>query len=29
MINNDSITGQTVENNRRSRDLKGPIWNAY
>jgi hypothetical protein len=25
MINNDSITDQTVENNRRSRDLKEPI----
>ena len=29
MINNDSITDQTVENNRRSRDLKEPIWNVY
>jgi hypothetical protein len=29
MINNDSITGHTVKNNRRSRDLKEPIGIAY
>jgi hypothetical protein len=29
MINNNSIKGHTVKNNRRSRDPKEPIGNAY
>ena len=29
MITNDSMTGHTVKNNRRSRDTNGPIGNVY